>query len=227
MKKKLIILGVVALIIVLLNAIYYSFIYHKPIDSEVLNKIKAKKLMIVAHPDDEIIWGGSHLIDDEYFVVCLTNANDEVRSEEFKKAMAYTNDAYIMLDYQDRFMDKKSRWTIEQFFIKRDLKQIINLKNWEEIVTHNPDGEYGHIQHKLTSKYVTKYAKDKNLLYFGYYYEKEIPNNVSTIPDINYQKKITDLVEIYKSQKILKPYGQMLNHESWVSYEDWEKNQTK
>lgn len=30
------------------------------------------KLMIVAHPDDETIWGGAHLADKGYFVVCLT-----------------------------------------------------------------------------------------------------------------------------------------------------------
>ena len=29
------------------------------------------KVMIVAHPDDDMIWGGSHLIDDNYLVVCI------------------------------------------------------------------------------------------------------------------------------------------------------------
>lgn len=29
--------------------------------------------MIVAHPDDETLWGGSHLIDDNYLVVCMSN----------------------------------------------------------------------------------------------------------------------------------------------------------
>ena len=34
-----------------------------------------KNLMIVAHPDDEILWGGANLYKYSYFVVCLTNGN--------------------------------------------------------------------------------------------------------------------------------------------------------
>ena len=30
------------------------------------------RLMIVAHPDDESLWGGAHLAKDRYLVVCLT-----------------------------------------------------------------------------------------------------------------------------------------------------------
>ena len=30
------------------------------------------KLMIVAHPDDETIWGGAELLKDNYLVVCIT-----------------------------------------------------------------------------------------------------------------------------------------------------------
>lgn len=45
-----------------------------------INQIDLKqcqKLMIVAHPDDETIWGGSHLLKGHYLVVCLTNGNNE------------------------------------------------------------------------------------------------------------------------------------------------------
>lgn len=31
------------------------------------------KLMVVAHPDGETLWGGAHLLDGKYFVVCLTD----------------------------------------------------------------------------------------------------------------------------------------------------------
>ena len=32
-------------------------------------------------------------------------------------------------------------------YSKRDKKEI-DSKDWDKIVTHNPDGEYGHIHHK-------------------------------------------------------------------------------
>ena len=44
------------------------------------------KLMIVAHPDDELIFGGAELIKHgpDYKVVCITNKNNKIRSSEFK-----------------------------------------------------------------------------------------------------------------------------------------------
>ena len=42
-----------------------------------------KKLMIVAHPDDEVIWGCGHLMSGDYLVVCITNGKNEVRAKEF------------------------------------------------------------------------------------------------------------------------------------------------
>ena len=55
------------------------------------------KLMIVAHPDDESFWGGAHLLEDDYLVVCITCGPVKRRVEEFKKAMAITKDEYIMI----------------------------------------------------------------------------------------------------------------------------------
>ena len=40
------------------------------------------KVMFVAHPDDDLLWGGRHLIEDDYLVVCMTRGNDPVRSAE-------------------------------------------------------------------------------------------------------------------------------------------------
>ena len=42
------------------------------------------KLMVVAHPDVETLWGGAHLTEGGWFVVCLTNGYNEVRKNEFE-----------------------------------------------------------------------------------------------------------------------------------------------
>ena len=52
---------------------------------EALSLDETNKLMIVAHPDDETIWGGGHLLEGGYFVVCITNGENEIRKEEFVK----------------------------------------------------------------------------------------------------------------------------------------------
>lgn len=195
----------------------------KKLDS--LNINSNKKLMIVAHPDDDIIWGGSHLIDDDYLVVCITCGTNQTRVEEFKKVMAETNDDYIMLDYPDRTNGKRDNWNSVYDSITNSLDTIINYKDWDTIVTHNPDGEYGHIQHKMTSKIVTSLANKDSLMYFGHYYKSgKVPEDLETISVDNYDIKINTLVPLYASQKIVGPYGQMLNHEVWVSYKNWSDN---
>ena len=45
--------------------------------------------MIVAHPDDETLWGGANLLKERYFVVCLTNGYDLIRSNEFKEILKF------------------------------------------------------------------------------------------------------------------------------------------
>ena len=49
--------------------------------------------MIVAHADDDLLWGGMHLIKDKYVVVCVTCGTNELREKEFEKAMKLTRKA--------------------------------------------------------------------------------------------------------------------------------------
>ena len=45
--------------------------------------------MIVAHPDDEVLWGGINLSLSDWVVICSTHKNDPVRSKEFYKTMSF------------------------------------------------------------------------------------------------------------------------------------------
>jgi len=234
MKKKisLLIVGLLLLLIV-------SNIICRVIDKENMNKDSESllkeldslnldsttKLMIVAHPDDDTIWGGSHLIDDNYLVICVTCGVDKTRVKEFKKVMAETNDKYMMLDYPDKTNGKRDNWNSVYDKITASLNTIINYKDWDTVVTHNPDGEYGHIQHKMTSKIVTSLANKDNLMYFGHYYKYDkVPEDLETISNENYDIKLNTLVPLYASQKIVGPYGHMLKHEVWVPYKKWSDN---
>ena len=61
-----------------------------------------QNIMIVAHPDDETIWGGGHLLKDKYLVICLTNGNNKTREKEFNEVMNKTHNQGIILDYPDK-----------------------------------------------------------------------------------------------------------------------------
>lgn len=159
----LIILLIISISTIILGLItYYNNVYGvtKNIDSIKLDNVN--NLMIVAHPDDEILWGGAHLIEDNYLVVCITCGTNKVRVNEFVQVMNSTKDKFIMLGYPDKTNGERDNWDNHRDSITSQLDKIISLKDWDNIVTHNPDGEYGHIHHKMTSELVTNVVDKKN-----------------------------------------------------------------
>lgn len=201
--------------------------YNKVINREIIDKVNLEnvdKLMIVAHPDDETIWGGKHLLEDDYFILCLTNGDNQTRKDEFMKIIQQTNNKGLILDYPDKTNGKRDNWSKVKDDIKRDIQYILEKKNWKLIVTHNPDGEYGHIHHQMTSKIVTNqnYIDKNKLMYFGKYYKKKNkPDDLEKIETNDLEKKL-ELTKIYSSQKkVMEHLEHMMIHENWVKAEDW------
>lgn len=179
-------------------------------------------LMIVAHPDDETIWGGAHLLEEDYFVVCVTCGNVDYRDAEFSEVMKRTGDSYTFLGYPDLEGSKISDWENEKEKIAKDLELIIKGRDWEKIVTHNPAGEYGHKHHIMVSEMVSNVASKDNLYYFGRYYKKnEIPVMEKISLDY-YNQKMNDLISVYKSQpKAMKRHNHMMEYENFVQCFAW------
>jgi len=132
-----------------------------PKNVNILNKAfqdyQLKKLMIVAHPDDELIFGGAELIKHgpEYKVICLTNKSNDTRSKEFEQVMKRLNvGSWEIFDHKDDLYNPPERYDIESILLSRQ---------WKKIVTHNPIGEYGHPQHKAVFNFIKKYI-DKIIL---------------------------------------------------------------
>lgn len=194
------------------------------------NNYKYKNLMVVAHPDDDLLFGGTELMKDDYVVVCVTCGTSKTRLKEFKRMMNYFEDEYITLGYPDLVEGKKSEWIDEYDLITRDIKNIINLKEWDKIVTHNPNGEYGHIHHKMTNRIVTGLTNDKSKLYYfnktySTKYYKE--NNISkTLDDKMCNKKRELFDKYYKSQVGLK-VRHLSDYEKVTSYDEWINNFTE
>lgn len=197
-------------------------------DNDEVEKNEPKKeklnLMIVAHPDDEILWGGDQLIKDKYMVVCVTCGTSEVRDAEFKSVMKETGDSYKLLGYVDTVNKVADNWSSSYFSIEKDVKRIIDSRDWNKIVTHNPDGEYGHMHHKLLNRIVTEVAPKNKLYYFGKYYTKDelLQNDkIDSISDEAYNKKV-ELLNLYPSQKpTINYHTHTIKYEKIVSYDDW------
>lgn len=185
-----------------------------------------ERLMIVAHPDDETLWGSEELLKNKYLVVCITCGTNKKREKEIEAALKISKDRLIVLDKPDKVRGKRSDWKHYKKQIEYELKYVIKKKKWNTIVTHNPEGEYGHIHHKITSNIVTKvYNKEKigKLKYFGKYYSKKRINQnkfAREIPEDIYDMKI-EMIDSYKSQAFIKNrFNQMYKYENLINAED-------
>lgn len=189
------------------------------------------KLMIVAHPDDESIFGGYHLMEHgkEYLVVCVTCQPNSEREQEFKKALDSYGAKYLSLAYIDSNSSGVSDWGGKiRYEIYRSLEEIIGYKNWELIITHNPDGEYSHWHHKMCSTIVRDISMSMklydNLYYFGKYMEiSEAKNSKSEkIPEESLLKKEKIIYSSYLTQYwAAKNLEHIFPYENWIKATDW------
>lgn len=148
--------------------------------------MKTDKLMVVAHPDDESLFGGAQLLTSNgWKVVCVTNGDNLVRRAEFESVMASTNCQYEIWSYYDQITTPLDSAVFE------DLRRVVCENNWSKIVTHGATGEYGHLHHIQIHDMMQKLVS--NLWTFDFF--------GSPLPDVVWQKKL-DLIEVYKSQEI-------------------------
>lgn len=188
------------------------------------------KLMVVAHPDDETFWGGEHLAEESYLVVCLTCGRDPVRREEFEQAVRHAGSVPLILNYPDKVLGIRSRWTGYLDDIREDLSVLLDYRDWDAVVTHNPDGEYGHLHHRRTSSMVTAQTRKHegmSLYYFGIYHtprELEEMDMAGSLPErlgLELFEMKEQMVGFYSSQeRIAGQFCHMFPFEDWYEA-DW------
>lgn len=234
-KKVIIILSIIVILLGLGGTGVYLLLKEKEKPVEIdkdFSKLDLEgitNIMFVAHPDDDAIWGGAHLLKDgeKYLVVCITCGTRKDRALEFETAMEKTKSKYLMLGWPDKTNGEKDKWETSKAGIKEDIENILALKDWDLIVTHNPEGEYGHIHHIMTNEMVTDLAEKSKLYYFGKYYTKKaLEEVIEDMIDLeeNVTNEKTELIDVYKTQAfVFDMFGHMFGYESWVSYEDWYK----
>ena len=124
--------------------------------------------MIIAHPDDELFFGWKLFNEDKWLIICMTNKNNKKRSNDFHKVCKLLKQDCIIFNYKDKW--NNLGWNYQtQKDIKDVLISVLSKYQIDKIVTHNPDGEYGHYHHKIISKLVTQIVMEKlnpDLLYY-------------------------------------------------------------
>ena len=87
-------------------------------------------------------------------ILCVTNANNITRVSELKNIAIYFDTALEIWNYQDSAFHYNMH---PQLY--KDIENEINKTNVKMVLTHNPLGEYGHIQHIKVSNVVLTVSK--------------------------------------------------------------------
>jgi len=152
-------------------------------------------LMVVAHPDDEVIWGGEYLLSNEAQVHVVTtstiNKDTSTRREEFTSVER-------RLGFEGEFLNGTDSHRTKHIegHIQRHVQDLVCSQKWDRIITHGPEGEYGHPQHQQVFDTVLEAVRlcchsfDKLFVF-----EPHPTENYSFPED---KKEVTDL---YASQK--------------------------
>lgn len=148
--------------------------------------------MIVAHPDDETLFGGGELIRhaNEYKVVVLDYGNHMVRHREFIKAMETIG--IQKWEHWDGEPYKSSAAYNESILIPL-IERVLGERDWTKVVTHNQGGEYGHYRHVSTHNLMARLCPEK-LWVFDMDYKLPLETKIR-------KKKYKLLTECYKSQQ--------------------------
>ena len=232
-KKILTIIIVLVILLILTLSVYWinrvgKNYYDKSL-FENLDVSAANKLMIVAHPDDETLWGGGHLSEGGYLVLCITDGYNETRKSEFDNAVKTLNKTNIpvILNFPDKTFNKRDNWYGIKSKIGNAVDKAVKMKDWDLIVTHNKEGEYGHIHHKMTSSIVRKEYnttdKKSPLYLFGTYHSlKKLPEYEKRMIPMNkaeYNKKVETLDCYISQKKVVDGLFHMVKYENWIEYD--------
>jgi len=130
--------------------------------------LKDKKILLLfSHPDDEIICGWPVLQDKEVekqVFICSNDADNPEREwckhrvEALTELMNQLEIPFVCLNYNSGFYRLETRGeTLSRAL--RTMMDEINAFDYDVIFTHNPIGEYGHIDHILVHQLAMTFGK--------------------------------------------------------------------
>lgn len=180
-----------------------------------MDKVSSKSVaIIVAHPDDEILWAGGAILTHPFwncFIVCLCRKNDEDRATKFYKVLKILNATGNMGDLDDEPEQKP----LSNDKVELSILDTLPQTHFDLIITHNPKGEYTrHLRHEETSKAVISLWHDGKISTnqfwaFAYedgnkaYYPKAIENTsmYRVLEASVWQKKYDIITSVYGFEK--------------------------
>jgi hypothetical protein len=126
-------------------------------------------LCVVAHPDDCVIFARPFIeqySEFEWTILYLTYSSYDPRAMEMTAYWRRRNVSTVNLGFVDDYRDMENN--LVSFNAEQAQREIFNISDkYDLLLTHNSDGDYGHIHHTFVSNSVQPVPKPK--VYFAKY----------------------------------------------------------
>ncbi len=111
-----------------------------------------ENILVVAHPDDEMIFFRQFLKrhGSTTLVLCITNGGHPTRQKEFMRSVARFQARGVILNFPDEPRD----WPGAR--VEQVLDAVVRASSATQLVTHNEQGEYGHPHHRQLHEIVRR-----------------------------------------------------------------------
>jgi hypothetical protein len=134
-------------------------LWHRDQIEKIINKIKlGKAVALVAHPDDCVIFALPFIVHYKHFdwhIVYLTYKASDDRAKEVSVFWNKRGVTTEFLGFEDDYKDNESQ-SLHKWQWTDAVSSISQVSsNYDLILTHNEDGDYGHIHHKVVNSGAT------------------------------------------------------------------------
>ena len=217
---------------------YESFQVIEKEYQEKIIKIINESVLIVAHPDDEVLWASSVLNSVNKIIICFTNQHDNNSNATLGRKLLRENfplSNVVFLNLTEADIFNKGKWvdpkeTEYGMYVEQDEHNYIKnysllkekLKDFligvKTVITHNPWGEYGSEEHVQVHRAVYSLSDEFGFdtLVTGYVSEKS--QRFMMMQRFKLEKIYCVLDTNYELQKNLKEL--YIENNSWT----WENN---
>ncbi|MCQ2455383.1 MAG: hypothetical protein MJ090_04530 [Clostridia bacterium] len=122
---------------------------------DIFSKPETESVLFVAHPDDDTLFFHQFIKENKPYVCLMTTGYSFRRLPCFFKVMKQYGVRYRA--YPLRSREERAN------LLEKQVKTVLNIKNFKIIATHNENGEYGHEEHIRVHNAVVNVAKGKNV----------------------------------------------------------------